>query len=99
MDLVECKDGEDWGLSVGSLVSLFLLYIAWRDKDIFVLVSAFLGALPDVLWVLTVSPEFDAIHNFLHSTVQTAPPYSLMFELLGNNPDRSGPETLNFCCG
>ncbi|WP_262682061.1 hypothetical protein [Paenibacillus baimaensis] len=67
---------------IGSLIILFLLYIAWRDKDVFVLVSAFLGALPDVMWVLKISHEFDEMHSFLHSTVTHAPPYSIILELL-----------------
>ncbi|NHN31817.1 hypothetical protein [Paenibacillus agricola] len=70
-------------IGIGSIVIAFLFHIAWHTKDMFILAAACFGALPDVMWVLKISPEFDTIHSFLHSAMRNVPAYALGFELLG----------------
>ena len=69
--------------ALGLLVIAYLFYIAWRDRDILVLAAGFLGALPDVMWVLNVSPAFNQIHSKLHFHGVRVPFYMLFVEIAG----------------
>lgn len=69
---------------IGLLIIMYLSYIAWRDKDVVVLVAAFLGALPDLMWVLKISPAYDELHSALHfSGGVRIPFYALIIEFIG----------------
>lgn len=68
---------------LGLLVIAYLLYIAWRDGDILLLAAGFLGALPDVMWVLDVSSSFNQFHSSLHFYGVRVPFYILFVELAG----------------
>lgn len=68
---------------VGLAVIGFLCRVAWRDKDPILLFAAFLGALPDAMWVLKISPTYDAIHSALHFSGVRVPFYALIIEFIG----------------
>ncbi|MFE5321037.1 hypothetical protein ACFQ88_20235 [Paenibacillus sp. NPDC056579] len=68
---------------VGFAVIVFLCRVAWRDKDLLLLAAAFLGALPDAMWVLKISPAYDAIHSALHFSGVRVPFYALILEFIG----------------
>ena len=70
-------------VAIGLLVIAWLCLVAWRDKDVLVLATAFLGALPDLMWVLKISPAYDAMHSALHFSGVRVPPYILLVELAG----------------
>lgn len=69
--------------ALGLLVIAYLFYIAWRDRDVLVLAAGFLGALPDVMWVLDASPAFNEIHSKLHFHGVRVPFYMLFVEIAG----------------
>lgn len=68
-----------WNLVFGLPVILFLCILGWRNKDIFLIVAGFLGALPDILSILHISNAFNQFHMFLHFK----PSYPLPHYLLG----------------
>ncbi|CAG7647402.1 hypothetical protein ACFQI7_20145 [Paenibacillus allorhizosphaerae] len=70
-------------VAIGMAVILYLLYIAWRDKQLFILAAGFLGALPDIMWVLKISPKYDALHSSLHFSGAHVSPVLMLFEIIG----------------
>lgn len=66
---------------LGILAGLFLLIVSWYIKDIRILLAAFLGAFPDINWILKWSTLLAKVHSFFHSTI-FPPPYFLMIEVL-----------------
>ncbi|CAG7617110.1 hypothetical protein PAESOLCIP111_01982 [Paenibacillus solanacearum] len=70
-------------VAVGIAVILFLFYIAWRDKQIFLLAAGFLGALPDLMWVLKISSAYDTVHASLHFSGANVSPVLMLLEVAG----------------
>lgn len=63
---------------IGMPIILFVLFIGLKNKDLFLVVAAFLGALPDIISILQLS---DAFHQF-HMAVHFEPYYPLPLYLL-----------------
>jgi len=44
----------------------FLCFAAWRRRDGFILLAAFLGVLPDINRIFGLSQGLNKVHNFFH---------------------------------
>jgi hypothetical protein len=51
---------------LGTITITFLFILAFITKDYIILVAAFLGALPDLNWMLGFSQTLDKFHSFTH---------------------------------
>ncbi|WP_088104346.1 hypothetical protein [Halalkalibacter urbisdiaboli] len=51
---------------IGIPIILFVFYLGWKMKDVFIVIAAFLGMLPDLISILGISPSFHRIHMQLH---------------------------------
>jgi hypothetical protein len=51
---------------LGTIAITFLFILAFFTKDYIILVAAFLGALPDLNWMLGLSQSLDNFHSFTH---------------------------------
>lgn len=62
------------------LAGIFLIMLAWHRRDKRILIAAFLGAFPDINWILTWSASLDRVHSMFHSSLKP-PPIFLGIEL------------------
>jgi len=70
--------------AIGVVVILYVLWLAWTGRDALLAAAACLGAMPDVLSILHVSPSFNEFHRWNHYKPEGAIPASLMpIELAG----------------
>ena len=61
---------------------LFIAYISFLRRDIFISAAAFLGLLPDLIWVFELNSTLINIHSYFHfKKTYPIPPTFLLFEL------------------
>ncbi|WP_166241717.1 hypothetical protein [Paenibacillus turpanensis] len=67
-----------WQVLLFALTGAGVSLLAWKLKDLWVLVAASLGILPDMNWILRISETLDAFHSFIHFKKTSLPVIALL---------------------
>lgn len=79
LDAIPHFDNMAWNIPLGFLAVLFILYMAWRQRDAFILISAFFGFFPDANCYFRWSEVIFEIHKLSHFTKTGEIPIHLLY--------------------
>jgi hypothetical protein len=79
LDAIPHFDNMAWNIPMGFLAILFILYITWRQRDIFIVINAFFGFLPDANCYFRWSEIMFEIHKLSHFTKTGDIPIHLLY--------------------
>jgi hypothetical protein len=69
----------NFGCRCSKIILFLMLYLGTKQRDIFLVIAAFLGALPDIISILHISEAFHRVHMYLHFDPVYPLPYYLWF--------------------